>query len=52
MPAYFSCGNYFEQHDKDWGQFKCGNFLELSEKIIAFFQVYIIKDVKVSDFQN
>lgn len=50
--TYLSCGNYFKQDNKDWGQFKCENFQDIYEKIIPFFQKYNIRGVKALDFQD
>ena len=50
--AYFGCGNYYQQLNKDLGRFKCENFLNLYEKILPFFQEYKIRGVKVLDFQD
>lgn len=52
LVAYFDCGGYYFQDNKDYGQFRSDKFQDLYEKILPFFQKHGIRGVKALDFKD
>ena len=48
--SYLGCGRYEPQNSKDFGEFVITKFLDLTDKIIPFFQKYPVQGVKHLDF--
>nr|YP_010170367.1 LAGLIDADG homing endonuclease [Phanerochaete carnosa]QRZ60349.1 LAGLIDADG homing endonuclease [Phanerochaete carnosa] len=50
--GYFGCGKYYSAERADYGDFQVGKFSDIIEKIIPFFQNYVIRGEKAKDFYD
>jgi len=52
LEKYFDCGYYRSQANKGAGEFTVGKLSDITEKIIPFFNKYIIRGIKFKDFKD
>ena len=50
--SFLGCGRYAFNSNKDYGDFLVTSFSDINDKIIPFFQKYVIKGVKANDFAD
>lgn len=52
LEGYLGCGNYYPKSNTDIGEFIVGRFGDNLNKIIPFFDKYLIKGIKALDFAD
>lgn len=50
--SFFNCGQYVQPLNKEWGYFQCTKFIDNFEKIVPFFNSYLIRGIKSKDFSD